>query len=88
MIINENISFDREYEETNSTTTTEPTEENIKQSSDNINDNNYSEYNQSNIVNDFANDNTAFEDIVDNKRIQDEADLILDFSEKNPFGTP
>ena len=42
----------------------------------------------SNTVDDFANDNTAFEDIVDNKRIQDEADLILDFSEKNPFGTP
>ena len=42
----------------------------------------------SNTVDDFANDNTAFEDIVDNKRIQDEADLILDFTEKNPFGTP
>lgn len=42
----------------------------------------------SNTVDDFVNDNTAFEDIVDNKRIQDEADLILDFTEKNPFGTP
>ena len=42
----------------------------------------------SNTVDDFANDNTAFEDIVDNKRIQDEADLILDFTEKNPFGIP
>ena len=42
----------------------------------------------SNTVDDFVNDNTAFEDIVDNKRIQDEADLILDFTEKNPFGIP
>jgi hypothetical protein len=39
-------------------------------------------------IDDSANDNNAFEDIVDNKRIQDEADLILDFTEKNPYGTP
>ena len=33
-------------------------------------------------------DNTAFEDIVDNTRIQDEANSIIDFSEHNPFGEP
>ena len=40
----------------------------------------------SSVVDDFVNDNTAFEDIVDNKRIQDEADAIIDFTERNPFG--
>jgi hypothetical protein len=33
-------------------------------------------------------DNNIFEDIVDNTRIQTEADEILDFSETNPFGEP
>jgi hypothetical protein len=33
-------------------------------------------------------DNTAFEDIVDNTRIQTEANSIIDFSEHNPFGEP
>jgi len=33
-------------------------------------------------------DNTAFEDIIDNTRIQDEANSIIDFSEHNPFGEP
>ena len=40
----------------------------------------------SSTVDDFANDNNIFEDLVDNKRIQDEGDAIIDFSEKNPFG--
>lgn len=31
-------------------------------------------------------DNNAFEDIVDNTRIQTEANSIIDFSENNPFG--
>jgi hypothetical protein len=31
-------------------------------------------------------ENDAFEDIVDNSRIQSEADLIIDFTEHNPFG--
>jgi hypothetical protein len=31
-------------------------------------------------------DNNAFEDIVDNTRIQTEANSIIDFSEHNPFG--
>ncbi len=40
----------------------------------------------SSTVDDFANDNNIFEDLVDNKRIQDEGNAIIDFSEKNPFG--
>ena len=40
----------------------------------------------SSVVDDFANDNNIFEDLIDNKRIQDEGDAIIDFSEKNPFG--
>jgi len=32
------------------------------------------------------NDNTAFEDIMDNSLIEGEADSIIDFSETNPFG--
>jgi hypothetical protein len=32
------------------------------------------------------NDNTAFEDIMDNSLIEGEADSIIDFSESNPFG--
>jgi len=39
-----------------------------------------------NTVSDTALMNTAFEDIVDNARIQSEADGILDFTEHNPFG--
>jgi hypothetical protein len=31
-------------------------------------------------------DNNAFEDIIDNQRIQTEADGIIDFTERNPFG--
>jgi hypothetical protein len=32
--------------------------------------------------------NNVFEDITDNKRIEQEADDILDFTETNPFGEP
>jgi hypothetical protein len=32
------------------------------------------------------NDNTAFEDIMDNSLIEGESDSIIDFSEHNPFG--
>ena len=32
------------------------------------------------------NDNTAFEDIMDNSLIEGESDSIIDFSESNPFG--
>lgn len=39
-------------------------------------------------IDDTANDNNAFEDIVDNTRIQSEANSILDFTEINPFGEP
>jgi hypothetical protein len=39
-----------------------------------------------NTVSDTATMNTAFEDIVDNARIESEADGILDFTEHNPFG--
>jgi len=38
------------------------------------------------VVNDSYNDNTAFEDIIDNTRIETESDSIIDFSEHNPFG--
>jgi hypothetical protein len=40
----------------------------------------------SNIISDFATLDNAFEDIIDNNRIQTESDEILDWSEKNPFG--
>jgi hypothetical protein len=30
--------------------------------------------------------NSIFEDIADNVRIETEADVILDFTENNPFG--
>jgi len=39
-----------------------------------------------NTVSDTATMNTAFEDVVDNSRIESEADGILDFTENNPFG--
>ena len=39
-----------------------------------------------NTVSDTATMDNAFEDIVDNNRIQDESDSIIDFSEVNPFG--
>ena len=38
----------------------------------------------------FADDESTFtdmfEDIADNKRLQEESDLIIDFTESNPFG--
>lgn len=37
---------------------------------------------------DISNYNAAFEDIVDNYRIQTEGNQFIDFSESNPFGTP
>ncbi len=33
-------------------------------------------------------DNNPFEDIIDNTRIQNESDQIIDFTEMNPFGEP
>lgn len=40
------------------------------------------------IVSDTVLMNNAFEDVIDNNRIQNEADPIIDWSETNPFGTP
>ncbi len=39
-----------------------------------------------NVVSDTATMNDAFEDIVDNNRIETESDGILDWTETNPFG--
>ena len=39
-----------------------------------------------NVVDDTAYMNTAFEDIIDNARIEGESDSIIDFTEVNPFG--
>lgn len=41
-----------------------------------------------NTVSDTATMDDAFEDIVDNNRIEGESDSIIDFSEINPFGEP
>jgi hypothetical protein len=38
------------------------------------------------LVDDESPFNSMFEDIADNKRIQTESDLIIDFTESNPFG--
>lgn len=38
------------------------------------------------VSSDTANMDNAFEDIIDNNRIETESDVILDWSEKNPFG--
>lgn len=38
------------------------------------------------INSDFATMDNIFEDVVDNNRIQTESDLILDWTERNPFG--
>jgi len=40
----------------------------------------------SSLINDFASMDNAFQDIIDNNRIQNEADAILDWTERNPFG--
>lgn len=39
-----------------------------------------------NVISDLAPMDNAFEDIVDNNRIETEADAILDWTETNPFG--
>lgn len=40
------------------------------------------------VADDSYMDNDAFEDIIDNTRIQTEANNIIDFTEHNPFGEP
>ena len=40
------------------------------------------------LVSDALTQNTAFEDIIDNARIEAASDNIIDFSETNPFGEP
>lgn len=40
----------------------------------------------SSIASDFASMDNIFEDVVDNNRIQEEANTIIDWSERNPFG--
>jgi hypothetical protein len=42
----------------------------------------------SNAGDDMTPYDTAFEDIIDNKRIQTEGNSIIDFTETNPFGEP
>jgi hypothetical protein len=42
----------------------------------------------SNVASDFASFDNAFEDIIDNNRIQNESMDIIDWSERNPFGEP
>ena len=43
-------------------------------------------FTSSGTANTSYNDNTAFEDIMDNSLIEGESDSIIDFSETNPFG--
>lgn len=40
------------------------------------------------IVSDVSTQNNAFEDIIDNARIEAASDSIIDFTEQNPFGEP
>jgi len=40
------------------------------------------------LVSDAMTQNTAFEDIIDNARIEAASDSIIDFTEVNPFGEP
>jgi hypothetical protein len=40
------------------------------------------------LVSDAATQNTAFDDIIDNARIEAASDSIIDFTEVNPFGEP
>jgi len=42
----------------------------------------------STVASDFATFDNAFEDIIDNNRIQNEGMDIIDWSERNPFGEP
>jgi hypothetical protein len=41
-----------------------------------------------NTISDTATMNNAFEDVIDNARIEAESDGIIDFTENNPFGEP
>ena len=45
-------------------------------------------YTTSGTLDETALDNNAFEDIIDNTRIEGEARSIIDFTEINPFGEP
>ena len=45
-------------------------------------------YTTSGTLDETALDNNAFEDIIDNTRIESESDNIIDFTEINPFGEP
>ena len=45
-------------------------------------------YTTSGTLDESAFDNSPFEDVIDNTRIQSEADAIIDFTEVNPFGEP
>jgi hypothetical protein len=45
-------------------------------------------YTTSGTLDESAHDNNPFEDIIDNTRIETEADAIIDFTEINPFGEP
>jgi hypothetical protein len=40
------------------------------------------------LISDTAFDDSPFEDIIDNSRIESESDSIIDFTEVNPFGEP
>jgi hypothetical protein len=45
-------------------------------------------YTTAGLINDTAFDDSPFEDIIDNSRIESESDSIIDFTEVNPFGEP
>jgi hypothetical protein len=45
-------------------------------------------YTTAGLISDTAFDNSSFEDIIDNSRIESESDSIIDFTEVNPFGEP
>jgi len=45
-------------------------------------------YTTAGLISDTAFDNSPFEDIIDNSRIESESDSIIDFTEVNPFGEP
>jgi hypothetical protein len=45
-------------------------------------------YTTAGLISDTAFDESPFEDIIDNSRIESESDSIIDFTEVNPFGEP
>ena len=45
-------------------------------------------YTTAGLISDTAFDDSPFEDIIDNSRIESESDSIIDFTEVNPFGEP